>query len=254
MFPRINNRKAISAVLTTIIILVASIVLGTGVVVYSTSLFQSGGQQQAVQIQGMSYWVNGTWTGVNLVACPTTCGPLGSTIGYTAFAIKNTGDKLLAVNSITIRSQAIPFANWYADLDQVRVGQNYQAQFNYTKNDVFGNLKGMIQFPGTVQVNSNPSGTVPAGCVNVGAAAPAQQTSIPPTVLEIQEIKSASVSPLCLLQQSGPVSLTPGLSAIIYVKLPNNLAGPTDAGVTSTIGILAGSAPIAQTVRIAAAQ
>jgi hypothetical protein len=61
MFPiRTKNRKAISAVLTTIIVLVASIVLGTGVVVYSTSLFQTGGQQQAVQVVGLRSWVNST--------------------------------------------------------------------------------------------------------------------------------------------------------------------------------------------------
>jgi len=128
-----RSRKAISAVLTTIIILVASIVLGTGVVVYSTSLFQSGGQQQAIQIQGLKTWVNGTYTsGVG--------GP-GGGIGWGAAAIKNTGDKLLAINSITIRGASVPFSNWYAETNQTRASLNFQAQLNYTKNDINGNIR-----------------------------------------------------------------------------------------------------------------
>lgn len=46
---RTKNRKATNAVLTTIIVLAASIVLGTGVVLFSTGLFQTGGQQQIVE-------------------------------------------------------------------------------------------------------------------------------------------------------------------------------------------------------------
>src|SRR5437660_8185455 len=94
-------RKAISTVLTTIIILVASIVIGTGVVVYSTSLFQSGGSQQAIQVQGLKAWVSSNFTA-----------------GYSwgAFAVKNTGDKLVSINSITIRGVAVPYVNMYSDL------------------------------------------------------------------------------------------------------------------------------------------
>ena len=122
MFPnRTHNKRAISAVLTTIVILVASIVLGAGVVVYSTSLFQTGGQQQAVQVQGVKTWVNASAT---------------SGIGWGSFAVKNIGDKLLSVSSISLRGTAVPFTNWYSDSDPTRVGQNYQAQFNYTQSDI----------------------------------------------------------------------------------------------------------------------
>src|SRR5438309_11490378 len=97
MFPiRTNNRRAISAVLTTIIILVASIVLGTGVVVYSTSLFQTGGQQQAVSVQGIKVWVNATQqanTGPNA----------NQYAAWGAAAVRNSGDKLISINTIQIR-------------------------------------------------------------------------------------------------------------------------------------------------------
>jgi len=247
MFPiRTNNRKAISAVLTTIIILVASIVLGTGVVVFSTNLFQTGGQSQSVQVQGVKTWTNATWTGSG----SSQNGPAGQTIGWGVFAIKNTGDKILSVSSIQVRGTAIPFTNWYADTDPTRVSQNFQAQFNYTKNDVFGNIEGSIRTGAAV---NTPAGASVTGCVSQGAV-PAAQTSNPPTVIEIQEFNQAlnpNTSPLCLSQQSGPVGLAPGSSAIIYYKLPANLLGPTDSGVTGTVSILAGSTPIAQTVRIA---
>ena len=234
------RRKGISAVLTTIVILVASIVLGAGVVVYSTSLFQTGGQQQAVAILGTKTWVNATYS--------SGAGGPGAGIGWGSFAIKNIGDKLLSVSSITVRGASVPFTNWYADTDSVRVGQNFQAQFNYTQNDVNGNLKGSVQ---TGTGINNPQGTVPTGCVNSGVATPAAQTSNPPAMMEIQESPtSTGNSPLCLAQQSGPVSLGPGASAIMYFKLPLGLLTPTDSGVASTTNILAGSAPVSQTVRV----
>ena len=220
-----KNRKAISAVLTTIIILVASIVLGTGVVIYSTSLFQSGGQQQSVQVQGIKSWVNSTAT---------------TGIGWGAFSVKNTGDKILSVSSISIRSVSIPFANWYADSNQTEVnsGSNLQANFNYTKNDNNGNLYGTAQSGGVL------SPTI-SYCVNT-------VKGVTPFLKIVMDTDgSGSNNPLCLQQASGPVSLNPGQSAIIYYKLPTALLSPNDAGVTETVSILAGTSPIAQSVRIA---
>ncbi|HEV2193481.1 MAG TPA: hypothetical protein VGR54_07695 [Nitrosopumilaceae archaeon] len=223
MFPIITkNRKAISAVLTTIIILVASIVLGTGVVVFSTGLFQTGGQTQSIQVVGLTEWVNST----------------NSTgIAYGAFAIKNTGDKLLSLSSITVRSVSVPFSSWYVDADPTRVSQNFQAQFNDTTNDKTGFLKGTA---------ASALGYVMAPWAGVGTC-----TQTFGTTIVIQEIwRSTTASPLCLKQQSGPVSLTPGSSAIVYYKMPLGVFGTTDSGVSGSVSILAGSAPIVQTVRI----
>ena len=221
-----KNRKAISAVLTTIIILVASIVLGTAVAIYSTSLFQSGGQQQSVQVQGLKTWVNATDS---------------TGIGWGAFSVKNTGDKILSVSSISLRSVSIPFANWYADSNQTEVnsGSNLQANFNYTKNDSTGNLigtaaNGGIIFPGIAYCVQSP-----------------RNVAITFTTILIDTDGSGTNNPLCLKQASGPVSLNPGQSAIIFYKLPTGLVTPNDAGVTETISILTGNTPTAQTVRIA---
>jgi hypothetical protein len=228
MFPiRTKSRRGITAVLTTIIILVASIVMGTSVAVYSTGLFQSGGQQQSIQMTGVKTWVNGTYSSGS--------GGPGGGIGWGAFAAKNTGDKILAVNSITVRGAATPFSNWFVDIDPVRVGKNFQAQFNYTTNDSNGNLKGSS--------GSGELGTV------LGAN-PGECVINNPLVIPIQLGPKATTSPVCLKQQSGPVTLNPGQSAIFYYKLPLNILTPTDSGITSTVNVLAGNAPLTQTIRI----
>jgi hypothetical protein len=225
-----KNRKAISAVLTTIIILVASIVLGTGVVIYSTSLFQSGGQQQSVQVQGIKTWVNSTDT---------------TGTGWGAFSVKNTGDKILSVSSIGIRGVSIPFANWFADSNQTEVnsGSNLQANFNYTKNDGLGNLIGSAANGGSVTPALGPT----AYCT--ATVRPSTQSGF--TTIIIDTDGAGTNLPICLKQASGPVSLNPGQAAIIYYKLPTGLVSPNDAGVTETVSMLAGNTPIAQTVRIA---
>jgi len=225
-----KNRKAISAVLTTIIILVASIVLGTGVVIYSTSLFQSGGQQQSVQVQGVKTWVNSTAT---------------TGIGWGAFSVKNTGDKILSVSSIGIRGVSIPFANWYADSNQTEVnsGSNLQANFNYTKNDNLNNLIGSAANGGMVFPALGPTTYCTA------TVRPPMQSGFNTIIMDTDG--AGPNLPLCLKQASGPVSLNPGQSAIIYFKLPTGLVSPNDAGVTETVSMLAGNTPIAQTVRTA---
>jgi len=234
MFPsRTKNRKAISAVLTTIVILVASIVLGAGVVVFSTGLFQTGGQQQAATMQGLKSWVNATnSTGVS----------------WGAFAVKNTGDKLLSISSITLRSVNVPFSNWFADTDPTRVSQNFQAQFNLTGTDKSGFVKGTkAASPG--YSFGTWAGSNNAACVNgLGS----NQVPGANNLIVVQEVyNSATTSPLCMLQQSGPISLAPGFSAIVYFKIPTGIYGTTDSGVPSTVSILAGNAPISQTVRLA---
>jgi hypothetical protein len=245
MFPyRTKNRKAISVVMTTLIILVASVVLGTGVVLYGTSLFQTGGQTQSISSQGVKLWANGTWSS----SVATSGGPAG-TIGWGAAAIRNNGDVLATVNTIQIRGVNVPYANWYVDSDPTRVGQNYQAQFNYTKNDVFGNIKGSVATGAGI---NNPQGTVPANCVNSGAGVPAAQSANPPSMLEIQENPtSTGNSPLCLAQQTGPSTLNPGAKMIVYFKMPLNLLGPIDSGSSVTANIYAGNVGGPTTITVA---
>src|SRR5574341_2140756 len=117
-FNRTTKRRAISAVLTTLIILVASVVLGTGVVVFGSSLFQTGSQQEAISIQGVRMWVDPT---------------ASAGITWGAAAVRNSGDKFLSVDTIQVRGASVPYTSWYVDSDPTRVTvENYQSQFTHT--------------------------------------------------------------------------------------------------------------------------
>ena len=98
----VYNRKhrALSGVLVTIIIMVASIVLASGVVLYGTTLFQGGAQQESITVSGIKMWVHGTDS---------------KGLAWGAFSVRNTGDKVLSVDRIAVRGVDIPFKQWYPD-------------------------------------------------------------------------------------------------------------------------------------------
>jgi len=224
MFPiRTNNRKAISVVMTTLIILVAATVLGIGVVLYGTSLSQTGGQTQSIQAQGVKMWVNATYAGGP--------GGPGGPIGWGAAAIRNNGDVLATVNTIEIRGVSLPFSNWYVDFNQTQVtsGSNFQAQFNYTKNDMNGNLIGSAA--NGAKINSG----------NTGSCTQSPRNTASFTTLVMQTDAAAINLPLCLQQASGPVTLNPGQEMIVFFKLPYSLLNPVDSGTPVTVGIFAGN-------------
>ena len=220
MFPRTKNKKAISTVLTTMIILVASVVLGTGVVLYGTSLFQTNASGEAISTSGTQVWVDSTF---------------GSGWAWGAADVRNSGDKLLSIDQIQVRGQAVPFANWYANntVNQI-TSQQYQAALIYTKlgNTANGALLNGTQFDGTWPASS-------AACTYTGANA-----------AKMLIVLSTGQPYICLTQQSGPVSLAPGQKAIIYFKIPQNLLTSVDAGSASSVALYAGKvgSPVSVTV------
>ena len=231
MFPRTKNRKAISTVLTTLIILVASVVLGTGVVLYGTSLFQTNAQSQAISAQGNQVWVDTSKS---------------SGFAWGAAAIRNSGDKLLSVDTISIRGTNVPFSNWYADADTGRVTTaNFQSAMNYTSilNTANGALNNGTAVGDAVTVN-------PTTCLKSdGTSGVAGGTGV--LVLQLSSA-SATKPTLCMSQQSGPISLQPGAKAIVYFKVPQNVLTSVDAGASSSVAIYAGQVGSPVTVTIAA--
>ena len=226
MFPiRTSNRKAISVVMTTMIILVASVVLGTGVVIYGTSLFQTGGQQQSIASQGLKLWVNSTAQG-------------GINYAWGAAAIRNNGDVLASVNTIQIRGASIPFNAWYVNATQsaVNSGTNFQAQHNLTKTDS----------------NGNPIGSAANGGVVSPASTCVQSTRglLPFTTIVIDEDGSGVSIPLCLKQANGPTALNPGDKMIVYFKIPNGVIGTIDSGSAVTVNVYAGNVGGPTTVQV----
>ncbi len=100
MKTKLSRKRAISTVLTTVIILVSSVVLGSGVVLYGTSLFQSGTQLESIAVSGIKIWVHTDST---------------DGLSWGAAKIRNTGDKVLSVDKIQIRGSEVPFSQWYPD-------------------------------------------------------------------------------------------------------------------------------------------
>ena len=115
MKTKLSKKRAISTVLTTVIILVSSVVLGSGVVLYGTSLFQGGTQQESISVSGIKVWVHTTNT---------------DGLAWGAAGIRNTGDKVLSVDKIQIRGADIPFAQWYPDT--VVTATLYSQALNHT--------------------------------------------------------------------------------------------------------------------------
>ena len=212
---RIKNRKAISTVLTTLIILVASVVLGTGVVLYGTSLFQAGAQSEGIATTGTSLWVDSTFS---------------SGWAWGAVDVRNSGDKLLSIDSIQIRGQQIPFSNWYSNNTNSAITNNqFQAALPYTT--MINPTTGVLD-----------NGTTFNGVWSLPSCAP----------LTTQMIIMLGTSPTCLSQQTGPVSLEPGAKAIIYFKVPQNLLTAVDAGTGASVAVYAGKVGSPVTVTVAA--
>ena len=220
MFLRTKNRKAISAVLTTLIILVASVVLGTGVVLYGTSLFQTGAQSSGIAVQGVHVWANSTST---------------PTYVWGAAEVRNSGDKILSVNTISVRGTQIPFANWYYDSNPARItAANFQSQLTYTGTTDFTG--------GPVGIMKSTNNTSLTWC----------NTQTSGTKFAISEFgNNPGPNPtLCFAQASGPISLKPGDRAVVYYQVPSGILGTVDAGSQSSVAVYAGNVGAPQSVTV----
>lgn len=205
---KLSKKRAISTVLTTVIILVSSVVLGSGVVLYGTSLFQSGTQQESITASGIKIWVHTT---------------AEEGLAWGAAGIRNTGDKVVSVDKIQIRGSDIPFTNWYPDTD---VNPSLFQQ----------NLNHSGWYVGTPEINSQGGMLV-------------QESGCGSEHLQ-QDLIGDGSDNVCANAATGPVSLNPGQSAIIYFKLVNGTLTSLDSGVNTSVNIFAGKAGAPQSVTV----
>jgi len=98
LFSVVKNR-AISTVLTTIIILVASLVLASGVTLFGVSSFQQSSLSESISVNSIKIWVDDSSDG----------------LAWGAVSVRNTGDTTVSLDAINIRGSDIPYSNWYAD-------------------------------------------------------------------------------------------------------------------------------------------
>ena len=202
MKTKLTKKRAISTVLTTVIISVASVVLGSGVVLYGTSLFQGSTQTEAISVTTPKVWVHATAT---------------EGLAWGAAGVRNTGDKVLSVDKISIRGLDIPFAQWYADTSVSSA--LYQQALNHSGWD-----------------DSVTSGFL----FNNGTCSDGEEL----------QFDLGAAEDFCADFATGPISLTPGQSAIIYFKLTNGTITSLDSGINTSVNIYAGRAGAPQSITV----
>ena len=92
------KKKGLSTIITTLIIVTASVVLGTAVVLFASGIFQGSVEEEGITVSGLKLWGNGT------SAVPTS---------EAAFIVKNTGSKELAIQTFKVRGVEVAFEDWY---------------------------------------------------------------------------------------------------------------------------------------------
>ncbi len=176
MKTKLCNKRAISIILTTVIILVASITLGLGVVLYGTSLFQSSTLTESIVVTGAKLWVDPT--------------PSPNGHAWGAAGIRNNGDKIVALDKISVRGVDVPFTSWFATSDQAQANlENVQATFPHN---------GVALYEATGEMGDSPLLTtpVPIGCTAANTA----------DELIIDVDGNGGAATMCLLQLNGPIS------------------------------------------------
>ena len=176
--------------------------LAAGVVLYATSLFQTGTLTENISITGVKIYVHAD-------------DPAG--LAWGAFGVRNSGDKILSLDKISIRGDDIGFSSWFSNKT---IGQ-----------DTFDSV---YKHPGWA---TNPSdGTLVQETVNCGSS-----------TIRI----ALGTDGFCANAQTGPLSLGLGEKAVVYFQLSNGTLTTLDSGVTTNVNIFAGKAgaPLAVTVK-----
>ena len=94
----LKNRKALSTVVTTLIILVVSVLLATVVTFYAINVTTTRVEEESLQVTKLHIWHNGT------------------TFAEAAFLIINTGGRDVVLDKITVRGQECSWTNVYYNL------------------------------------------------------------------------------------------------------------------------------------------
>ncbi|MGB9675910.1 MAG: hypothetical protein ACPL0C_01820 [Candidatus Bathyarchaeales archaeon] len=91
----LKNKKALSTVVTTLIILVVSVLLATVVTFYAINVTTTRVQEESLQVFKLHTWHD------------------GSTYALTAFLIINTGGRDVVIDKITVRGQECTWSTVY---------------------------------------------------------------------------------------------------------------------------------------------
>ena len=210
MKTKLSRKRAISTILTTVIILVASVVLGSGVVLYGTSLFQGSTLTEQLTVSGAKLWVE----------------PADSNgHAWGAAGLRNSGDKAIQVDKITVRGVDVPFTDWFATIVQSEATvANINAAFNHTG------------YVGTGEMADASGVSAVGACTGLNAPN--------------QIVMNVGDQDMCLERLAGPIGLDPGDRAVVYYKVINGTLNSIDAGANTSVNIFAGKtgAPLSLTI------
>jgi hypothetical protein len=157
-FGKVQKRRGIGTVITTLIVLIASVVLGAGVIFFGGSLFQTNTEQEAIQVTNEHIWVN-------------------NTSSQAAFVIQNTGGKVVSVNTISVRGTSVPVAQWYYNNDIALTAADIQTELakdndgNQLSININGSSKTFTQASGPISLKQGQAAIVylsnPAGIKSI---------------------------------------------------------------------------------------
>ncbi|HEX2013750.1 MAG TPA: hypothetical protein VLA68_00845 [Nitrososphaera sp.] len=122
-----RRRRGIGTVIATLIILIASVMLGASVVLLGGSFFQTNAESEELRLSNTHVWVS----------------PNG-TASVAAFVVQNTGGKPVTIEKITIRGQQVPFSSWYYNnTASIATAENVLTELKYddTLNTI--NVRGL---------------------------------------------------------------------------------------------------------------
>src|SRR5205085_10778700 len=85
--------------------------------VYGTSLFQTNANSESIITTGTQLWIDSSGN---------------SGWAWGAFDVRNNGDKMLSIDQIQTRGQAVPYGNWYANYSNTITSAIFQSALNYT--------------------------------------------------------------------------------------------------------------------------
>jgi len=116
----LNDKKGLSVVVTTLIILVVSVLLATVVTFYAINVTTTRVQEESLQVFKLHTWHNGT------------------TFAETAFLIINTGGRDLVLDKIAVRGQECDWGTVYYN----KTVETINADLTYVTPDINGTLLG----------------------------------------------------------------------------------------------------------------
>ena len=203
MKTKLSKKRAIAIVLTNVIIIVAAVILGAGVVIYGSSLFQENTLIEGFRVSEIKLWVH-------------TTDDVG--VSWGAVGIRNTGDTTIAINKIIVRGESVPVVQWYADTALT------PTEFGKSLNH-------------TGWANAVP-GTDGPQMKKIGVCA----TGHPEYLCIDQDSGGSGTSIINATAADGSASLSTGDPVVIYFKVNNGTLTPFDSGRQFSVSISAGKA------------